>query len=192
MKDTSLDKLLCFEYLDNGYYKSANQKTEEYSLMCRKGEIVYHNDATKRDLNFHKAYMALIANIYDYMPIHFKDKVPKSIFYNFIKHIQGKFKVHFSFADSEKISNIIDDCLALGLNAEQASIMAAKYGKTDMIEYDSISFGRMSQKTFKEYVSNQMPVIYENVLGKFFSDEILSNIIETIEADYERFMQKLI
>ena len=49
----------------------------------------------------------------------------------------------------------------------------------------------MNQQKFKEYVKEQLPYIYENVLGKFFEGEILTGIIETIENEYEIFFSKL-
>ena len=49
----------------------------------------------------------------------------------------------------------------------------------------------MSDKRFKEYIKEQLPYIYENVLGAFFSGEKLNDIIDTIEVEYEKFMNKL-
>ena len=89
-------------------------------------------------------------------------KVPEKKFYQWLKHLKGEYKVVFEFEDGTK-----------------------------MVEYDSISFGRMSQKEFEAYVRDQMPYIYENVLGKYFEGEILNGIIDTIEEEYKKFFAKL-
>lgn len=191
MKDTDLKKMLHFKYV-GGALMPANDKAEEYMLMLRVNELVYLTDATKRDLAMHRCFFALLNYVYAYMPERFKKEVPGDKFYNFVKHVQGKYTTVFSFRDDEKISDILDTCLELGIDAEKASTIAAKFGKTDLIEYESISFGRMSQKRFKEYISEQMPILYEEILGKFFKDEVLSGIIETIEEDFTNFMNKLI
>lgn len=191
MKDTELQKLLQFKNT-GGALLPVNDKADDYMLMCRNSEVVYLKDATKRDIGMHRCYMALLGFVYDYLPANFKKRIPKPNFYNFIKHIQGKYEVQYSFADEEKISDMLDDLLEVGLSAEQASFIAAKYGKTDMIEYESIAFGNMSQKRFKEYISEQMPVIYENILGRFFEGDVLAGIVETIENDFDNLMKKLI
>jgi hypothetical protein len=60
-----------------------------------------------------------------------------------------------------------------------------------MVEYDSIAFGRMSQKTFESYIREQLPWIYEEVLGSYFEGEMLDGIIETIEEEFKKFLAKL-
>ena len=64
-------------------------------------------------------------------------------------------------------------------------------GYSEMLEYDSISFSRMTDPAFKEYIKNQLPFIYENVVGKFFKDTQYDDIIDTIEQEYLRFLIKL-
>ena len=61
-----------------------------------------------------------------------------------------------------------------------------------MIEYHSVSFGKMSQKEFESYVSKQLPWIYENIIGAFFSSDTYSNIVATIEQEYKKFLSKLV
>jgi hypothetical protein len=41
-------------------------------------------------------------------------------------------------------------------------------------------------------VANQLPFIYENIIGAFFSDEMYDSIRSTIEEEYERFMFRLL
>jgi len=49
----------------------------------------------------------------------------------------------------------------------------------------------MSQDQFETYVKEQLPWIYENVIGAFYSDEIYAGIIDTIEEEYKKFLSKL-
>jgi hypothetical protein len=62
---------------------------------------------------------------------------------------------------------------------------------TAMVEYESIAFGNMSQKRFEAYIREQLPWIYENVIGAFFEGAIYDGIVETIEKEYEIFLSKL-
>jgi len=106
--------------------------------------------------------MSLLAYIYDYLPNSFKKKVAKDKFYVFLKHLKGNYEVLFEFKDGSK-----------------------------MIEYESISFGRMSQKTFESFVRDQLPFIYENVLGAFFEGDIYDAVVKNIEMEYEKFLAQL-
>ena len=106
--------------------------------------------------------MSLLGFIYDYLPATFKKQVRKGDFYQWLKHLQGKYKVLYKFADG-----------------------------TTFVEYESIAFGKMSQERFKNHIRDQLPFIYTEVVGKFFKDEIYDNIIFTIEEEYEKFLAKL-
>ncbi len=96
------------------------------------------------------------------MPVSFKSKIPEEKFYLWLKHLKGQYDVIFEFKDGTKL-----------------------------VEYESISFGKMTEQRFREYIKEQLPFIYSDVLGKYFSGEILDGIIETIEKDYEKFFKKL-
>ena len=145
-----------------GGFIPANEKAEEMTVTLVKGEILSFMEVTARDLSFHRNYMAFIGYVYDYLPAKFKKQVLKADFYQWLKHLQGKYKVKFTFADGTK-----------------------------MVEYESIAFGNMSQQRFKDYVREQLPFIYTNVIGAFFKDEIYDSIIATIEVDFERFFDKI-
>ncbi len=59
---------------------------------------------------------------------------------------------------------------------------------TKFIEYQSIAFGRMSQKSFEEYVRNQLPFIYGEVIQVLYKDKATSDrVILAIEDEYQRF-----
>ena len=161
MTDKDFYNLIDF-YNTGGGLLPVNQKAHEIIEQSDKGEVISFIEVTQRDLRFHRCYMSLLSYIYDYLPQSFHKKVPKNKFYLWLKHLKGQYEVLFEFADG-----------------------------TRLVEYESISFGRMSQKRFESYIRDQLPWIYTNVIGKFFEGEIYDNIIETIEKDYEKFFAKL-
>lgn len=161
MTDKDYNNILEFCYMGGGWIP-ANQNANELSEQLVKGEITQFKEVTQRDISFHRCYFALLAEIWGYMPAKFKKKIPKEKFYLWLKHLKGEYKVIFEFKDGTK-----------------------------MVEYDSISFGKLSQIKFKEYVKEQMPFIYTNVIGAFFEGEIYNSIIGNIESDFERFFDKL-
>ena len=190
MKDTDYLKLVHFKNVGGGFIP-ANDKCEELMLSTLKNEIIAMLPCTKRDVSFHRCYMALLSFIWGYMPLNFRNRIPNKIFYIWLKHLKKQYEVQYSFIDDEKISDILDTCTELGLTHDQTSTIAARFGKTDMLEYDSISFGRMDEKKFKEYVANQLPWIYENVIGIYFNGEMFDSIVNTIEQEFIRFLDKL-
>ena len=161
MTDKDFYNLIDF-YNTGGGLLPVNQKAHEIIEQSDKGEVISFIEVTQRDLRFHRCYMSLLGYIYDYLPQAFHKKVTKDKFYLWLKHLKGQYEVLFEFADG-----------------------------TRLVEYESISFGRMSQKRFESYIRDQLPWIYTNVIGKFFEGEIYDNIIETIEKDYEKFFAKI-
>ena len=161
MKDTDYLKLVEMYNVGSGLLP-VNQRAIEIIEQSDKGEVLSFIEVTQRDLKFHRCYMSLLAFIYGYLPETFKHQVPKDKFYIYLKHLKGQYDVLFEFADGTK-----------------------------MVEYESISFGRMSQKQFESYVRDQLPWIYTNVIGQFFEGPIYDGIIETIEEDYKKFFAKL-
>jgi hypothetical protein len=183
-------ELLEFVFVGGGVLPH-NEKAKESLQYKKKNEIVYYKEAGNRDLKLHRCYFSLLNFIYGYLTNKFHEAVPESEFYKWLKHLKKEYKVVYSFIDNDKIEDIIDYCLKLGLDAEIASKIAVKFGKTDMIEYESISFGRMSNDRFKEYVKELLPYIYKNVIGKFYDGDIYNGIVETIEEEYKKFLSKL-
>lgn len=161
MKDTDYQNIVELTYMGGGFIP-ANENASELSERCVKGEVISVLECTQRDLKFHRCYFSLLEMIYGYMPPSFKKRIKKEKFYRFLKHLKKEYEVEFDFADGSQ-----------------------------MIEYNSISFGRMSQKKFQEYVANQLPFIYSEVIGRYYSGEMYDSIVETIEADYEVFLNKL-
>jgi len=145
-----------------GGFLPANERAEELTETLKVGEVLTFSECTARDLGFHRCYFSLLNTIYDYLPVKFQKSVERRDFYKFVKHLRGDFEVLYEFRDGTK-----------------------------MVEYHSIALGRMSQKRFEEFVRDQLPWIYENVLGQFFQDELYASIIEDIELQFETFLAKL-
>lgn len=161
MTDKDYHKLMDFANVGGGLIP-VSANAKELMEQMGKGEVVSFIETTSRDLSFHRCYFSLLGFIYDYLPESFKTKVNKDNFYIFLKHLKGQYNVLFTFKDGTKL-----------------------------VEYESIAFGRMSQKTFENYIREQLPWIYENVIGQFFEGDIYNGIIETIEEEYKKFLSKL-
>lgn len=161
MKDSDYQNIIELTYVGGGWIP-ANEKAKELSERCDKGEIISFKEMTSRDIKFHRCYFSLLSFIWNYLPEKFKKNIPENDFFRWLKHLQGEYEVCYTFKDGTK-----------------------------MVEYKSISFGKMSEKSFREYVAKQLPYIYENVLGAFFEGNILKGIIETIEQEYEKFLSKI-
>ena len=161
MKDKDYNRLIQLTWVGGGFIP-ANEKAEELASQLTQGEVVSFQEVTARDLAFHKGYMALLGFIYGYMPPRFKAVVPRERFYQWLKHLKGQYNVLFEFKDGTKL-----------------------------VEYESIAFGNMSEHRFREYVKEQLPWIYENVLGAYFTGEMFDNIVATIEEEFQKFFDKL-
>lgn len=161
MSDKEFYNLVDF-YNAGGGLLPVNQRAHELIEQSEKGEVLSFIEVTQRDLKFHRCYMSLLAYIYEYLPQSFQRKIPKNKFYMFLKHLKGQYDVLFEFSDGTKL-----------------------------VEYESISFGKMSQKRFEAYVKEQLPWIYENIIGAFYQGELYNSIIQNIENDYQKFLAKL-
>lgn len=161
MNHSDYIELLEFVYVGGGVLPH-NEKAKEFLQDKTNGEVIHFKEVTQRDLKFHRCYFSLLSFIYEYLPDKFKDKVTKDKFYKWLQHLKKEYTINYTFADG-----------------------------TTFIEYDSISFGRMSQESFKNHIRNQLPWIYENVIGAFYEGDIYNGIIETIEEEYKKFLSKL-
>jgi hypothetical protein len=161
MKKSDYDKLTEWTNVGGGLVPY-NDNAKELIEQSSRGEIFAFDNKTYRDLKFHRCYFSLLNFIYDYLPSKFKETIPESRFYYFLKHLKGEYEVIFTFKDG-----------------------------TTMVEYESISFGRMDQNRFKEYIREQLPWIYENVIGLYYKGDMYTGIIQTIEEEYKKFLSKL-
>lgn len=119
-------------------------------------------EVTARDIKFHSAYFSLLSFIYSWLPKTFKEKIPKDKFYLFVKHLKGDYDIVMRFKDG-----------------------------TTLVNYKSISFSRMSQIEFENYVRDQLPFIYTEVIEKLYDEKDSKRIIESIETEYLNFLSKL-
>jgi hypothetical protein len=161
MTDRDFHRLMDFAFVGGGLIP-VSANAIELLEQSDKGEVLSFLEITNRDLKFHRCYFSLLAFIYDYMPLQFRRKIEKDNFYKFIKHLKKEYKVLYTFADGSQ-----------------------------QIEYDSIAFGKMSQKAFENYIREQLPFIYTEVIGAYFEGDIYNGIIETIEKEYKKFLAKL-
>ena len=161
MTDKDYTKRMDFAYMGGGLIPISPNAIELLE-QSDNGEVLSFLEMTNRDVKFHRCYFSLLGLIYDYLPNQFKNKISKDSFYLFIKHLKKQYKVLYKFADG-----------------------------SEQIEYDSISFGRMSQKSFENYIREQLPFIYTEIIGVYFEGEIYNGIIDTIETEFKIFLSKL-
>ncbi len=198
MNDKDFSRLIELVFNGVGFLPN-NAAANDLTDQCTEGSVISFTEVTSRDIAFHRCYMSLISFIWGYMPEIFKKSVPKANFYQFLKHLKRNYKKIYSFKDAEKKQEIIDKLLQIKktdksfkrVTKKNINIIAELFGRMDLVEYDSISFGKMSQIQFREYVKEQLPWIYESVIGAFFKGQIKDDIIETIETDYAKFFTKL-
>jgi hypothetical protein len=161
MTDKDFHKIIELSNVGGGFIP-VNEKAIELLEQSYKGEVLSFLEVTNRDLKLHRCYFELLSFIYDYLPPIFKKKIKKEKFYLFIKHLKKEYDVFYTFEDGSQL-----------------------------MEYESIAFGNMSNMRFKEYIKEQLPFIYTNIIGKFFEGEMYNGIIDTIETEFEKFFAKL-
>ena len=161
MKDTDYNDLLEFIPV-NGGLLPANQNAIDLMAVAKNGKIVTMKNVSARDVKFHNCYFSLLNYIWCMLPPHFRAKVPCNKFYHFLKMVKGEYDTVYTFKDGRK-----------------------------MIEYQSISFGKMNQQQFIEYVSEQLPIIYEEIIMQIFKADQATLVIESIEEEYKKFLSKL-
>lgn len=128
----------------------------------QEGEIAYLKRFNARDIKMHKAYFAFLKEIYLYLPNTFRSKIPIKKFHRFLQTLKGDYNVLFQFKDGRQL-----------------------------LEYHSISFGRMDENKFRTYVKEQIPFIYENLIMEFYNDERANDIILNIEKEFEKYLTRL-
>lgn len=161
MKDTEYNDLLEFIPV-NGGLLPANQNAIDLMAIAKGREVITMQNVSKRDTKFHRCYFSLLNYIWTMLPPHFRAKVPCDQFYLFLKMLKGEYDEVFQFKDGRS-----------------------------MVQYHSISFGKMNQQQFVEYVAEQLPIIYEEVIMQIFKSDQAKLVIESIEAEYQKFLSKL-
>ena len=163
MKDSDYNRLVEFTNEGTGALLPFNDKAHDLTDVAKAGEIITLLEVTARDLSFHRCYMSLVAFVYDQMPNRFRKRVRKKYFYQYLKQLKGNYDI------------------------------IVQYDHIVVIEYQSISFGRMSEYTFREYIKNQLPWIYTDVIGKYYKvgGWRYNRKINSIEDEYYKFFSKL-
>jgi len=162
LKDTEYSELL--EFIPaNGCLIPANSKALDLIAISKNGEKITFKNISPRDEKFHRAYFSFLNFVWCAMPPHFRAKIPCEEFYKFLKMLQGEYDEIFEFKDGRK-----------------------------MIEYRSISFSRMTQQQFKEYIANQIPIIYEDLIMQIYKADQATIVIDSIEEEYKKFLSKII
>ena len=175
MKDTDFVNIIDFAVVPGGWVP-ANEKAQELLDQSGIGQIQSFKEVTARDLRLHKNYMAFLSYVWSYLPDKFKAAVPKKNFYFWLKHLQKNYKVIYEFKDVDR-RDMIYQFLKVNKNQmrltyKSINLIAEVLGKTSMFEYVSLSFGKMNNDDFKAYVKNQLPFLYTEVIGRFFTGEI--------------------
>lgn len=162
MKDTEFNELIELTYL-NGVFTASNQEAINLVSNLKDGQKINIKNVTARDIKLHRCYFALLNYIWSWMPEKFRAQVPRDSFYKFLKIIQGQYDIVFEFKDGTK-----------------------------MIEYHSISFSRMSNDKFREFIKDQISIIYNDVIMPTFNNsEQANDIIKETEKEFEKFFSKL-
>lgn len=162
MKEQDFNKTIDLLNINGQVFAPANQQAIDLLQNTRHGQKITFKEITDRDVKFHRAYFDLLNYIYQFLPAHFKNKIPAKYFYIFIKDLMKKYKVIYKFKDGSEIK-----------------------------EYESISFSKMTQVEFEQYVREQLPFIYENIIGAFYEGQKKNSVIEQIEEEYKSFLSKL-
>ena len=196
MTDEKFNKLLEFIYLGEGKYGAFDDNANQMSQDLAEGESVYFEKHNPRDLKLHRAYMAFISYLWNYLPEKFQLVVPEKHFYHWLKRWNGDFEFVYKFKNPMKAKEIFDH-LKIRKKAEKWKItykqlqkICDEFSKDELIEYTSISFARMDESKFRDYVKGQLPKIYD-IFRVLYEDDIYQDIIETIEKDWEKFFNKL-
>lgn len=134
MKDTDFERLLNFKIV-NGVLYPLNDKALDYCLINSNDEV-YLIPQTQRDLSLHACYFVFCGWIWEQLPTKFKlERCPnKHNMYKYLKLVQGEYDITMKYKDIEAM------------------------------EFKSISFGRMSNDQFKDFVNEQIISLYENIL----------------------------
>jgi len=219
MKDTDFNKLSQFTVFGKCFIPTSQEAIEycqafdtefiesEYCLIPEDensittlensvvGQVLTFSECSERDLKLHRCFMKLLGYIWGYLPEEFKITVPKRKFYMYLKHLQRNYEVVYRFQDIQKqqeiIRILIENKKRFRLTYKAIAEIAPLVDGSELIEYESISFGKMSEMRFREYIRELLPFIYSDVIGMFYEGEVYESIVQTIENDYEKFFSKL-
>ncbi len=158
MKDREFENLLRFKVKYDALIPD-NDKAKDYVLQNDRMEV-YLLPQTPRDIKFHACYFALVTYIWNIMPEKFK-----------------KYKCPNQF-DMDKFMKVVCGQYELAMN----------YKGKDFYSFESISFAKMNEEKFREYVSEQLSMFYTEILVPLGKE----NLMDDINNEFESFISKLI
>jgi hypothetical protein len=163
MRDSDYERLVEFTNEGTGCLVPFNDKAHDLTDVSKKGEIITFLEMTDRSLSFHRCYFSLMNYIYDQLPNRFHQRIKQKHFYKYLKQLRGEFDI------------------------------VVQYEHIVIVEYYSISFTRMSQYQFENYIREILPWIYLKVIGKYYKvgGWRYNRKIESIESEYQKFLSKL-
>ena len=157
MKQIDFLKLIEIARVDNGFIP-ANSNAIKIHENLQEGEIAVFKTANSRDLKFHQNYFVFLNFIYDLLPQKFKKEVKKKNFYIFLKYAKNEIEILFTFKNGLQI-----------------------------IQPISISFSNFDELQFRNYIKDQLPFIYSEIIDKLFNEHEAKDVIELIENEFEKF-----
>jgi hypothetical protein len=163
MKDSDFLRLVEFTNEGTGCLIPFNDRAHDLTDTAKAGEIINLLEVTDRSVSFHRCYFSLLGFIYDQLPNRFHKKLPKKYFYRYLSHLKGNFDI------------------------------VSQFGGIVLVEYESISFGRMSEYKFRDYIRNLLPWIYSDVIGKYYKvgGWRYKRKVNNIEEEFSTFLTKL-
>lgn len=158
MKDTQFENLIHCKVV-NGVFYPINSNANDF-VYSNEGQEVYLVPQTQRDLILHACYFAFCNWLWQELPKQFKlQRCPnRADMYKYLKLVQGKYKE------------------------------SMKYKDITAIEFESISFGNMSNEAFKDYVNEQIIALYENILIPLKMEDLY----EKANEEFSNLFKKLI
>lgn len=165
----SLEKYLQFKVKDNSILVPAQIESKEFLETLKNNETVYLTFNKPRDNGFHSCYFSLLKYIYLNLPIHFRIK--------FIEKYPTK-----EYKQLELFRLFLKDLF------NEFEYLEIGKSKRQIKEYTSISFAKMNQLEFNEYVNNQLGNIYSDLLVPLECEYLYDDICK----EFEKFLSKLI
>lgn len=163
MKDHEYERLSEWINEGTGALLPHNSLAQELADTAKAGEIITMREMTDRDLRFHRCWFSLLNFIYDQLPKRFHKKLQRKYFYKYLKQLRGEFDI------------------------------VVQYDNIVIVEYYSLSFAKMTQIQFKNYIREILPWIYVKVIGRYYKQDgwRYKRKIALIENEYLKFLSKL-
>lgn len=152
-------KELCEFNVHNNILSPENSKAMDLCFM-NEGKNIMMSAQTPRDLSLHRCYHLFCRWLWDKMPLSFKNSrcLDQDQMYNYLKIISGQYE------------------------------LAMVYKGKEFYKFHSISFGKMSNDKFKEFLMDQMSSIYTNLLLPLK----MENLYEEMEQEFKKIFKELI